>query len=264
MSCLGIAGRFIVSNSGSAQALGAVLVHSDGGAREAMAFLVGPIDEAGANFESVQDPRLWPPGGDRVYRIEASQTSCLLRVTVRVKLNWVQPPPQLLAQYRFPSSAQQNTLKQSWKQTTETKWSDLFLISRTSGGCAANHYRVLVRIAFVNSGEHILVNVHNRQYDQSVGGAGTEGSRLWFFDTTAAVAAHEFGHMLGYPDEYAGNIYGVPVTNDNGIMQTSGGLPRPRNYSPFAVWLSETSGCNYAVPQDPWCIQEYYGCTPPN
>jgi hypothetical protein len=79
-------------------------------------------------------------------------------------------------------------------------------------------------------------------------GSGREDMTNWFVSTTGATAAHEAGHMLGNPDEYAdSNCPSRVVTSDDSIMQTTSGDPRERHYEGFARWVSRHSCCEYAV-----------------
>jgi hypothetical protein len=61
-------------------------------------------------------------------------------------------------------------------------------------------------------------------------------------------AAHEFGHMLGLPDEYKAKsgIYAKKWLPDRASVMNGGSTVRPRHYAPFAHWVTrqfrKTSG----------------------
>lgn len=68
----------------------------------------------------------------------------------------------------------------------------------------------------------------------------------WYATTTGATAAHEAGHMLGNPDEYADTECDErTVTNDGSLMQTTAGSVKVRHYESFARWLSNRTCCTY-------------------
>jgi hypothetical protein len=81
-------------------------------------------------------------------------------------------------------------LQNTWQNTIEPRWSDTWSAVR-SGELACPF---TFDVQWVNSNAH-----HNVQVRQ--GPAGTNMT-LWDTSDTGAVASHEFGHMLGDPDEY--------------------------------------------------------------
>ena len=54
--------------------------------------------------------------------------------------------------------------------------------------------RVSFRVHWVTSDPHHVVKVHT--------GSGRSNETNWYTTDPGNVAAHEFGHMLGLPDEY--------------------------------------------------------------
>ena len=87
----------------------------------------------------------------------------------------------------------QTALRNTWKTGIENKWSNRFGCC-TNPGCIGRcvlHFHV----DWVNSNEHHRVRVR----------VGPERSNMTLWDTedTGNVASHEFGHMLGWPDEYS-------------------------------------------------------------
>jgi hypothetical protein len=79
-------------------------------------------------------------------------------------------------------------------QTTEAvtrMWDRRFIITDTN---THKHHALRVNITYVNSGEHLAVNLH----------AGSGGANLtnWYVDGAANSRAHEIGHQLGFKDEY--------------------------------------------------------------
>ncbi|MFE3459470.1 hypothetical protein ACFXKD_18155, partial [Nocardiopsis aegyptia] len=83
-----------------------------------------------------------------------------------------------------------NTLRTTWRDGIVSKWSNRF--DCTGDG---QRKRITFDVHWVNSGAHHVVRVR----------PGPERSNVTTWDTsdTGDVASHEFGHMLGHPDEYA-------------------------------------------------------------
>ncbi|MEU7526082.1 hypothetical protein AB0A74_10130 [Saccharothrix sp. NPDC042600] len=101
-------------------------------------------------------------------------------VTIRIQLN---PDSGI-------SDATMNTLRTTWRNGIIGKWSDRF-------DCVGNgqRKRFTFDVQWVTSGAHHVVRVR----------PGPDRSNMTTWDTsdTGDVASHEFGHMLGHPDEYA-------------------------------------------------------------
>jgi hypothetical protein len=86
--------------------------------------------------------------------------------------------------------ATMNTLRQTWETTIETRWSNIWAIGRPGEAPCP----ISVDVQWVTELPHQTVRVR----------AGPAPTDLGNWDTTdtGAVASHEFGHMLGNPDEY--------------------------------------------------------------
>jgi hypothetical protein len=85
------------------------------------------------------------------------------------------------------------TLRDTWQRGIEEKWSNRFGCCDAAGcdcQCA-----LTFSVEWVDSNEHHAVNVH-------VGPARSDMTN-WDTMDTGDVASHEFGHMLGHPDEYS-------------------------------------------------------------
>jgi hypothetical protein len=89
------------------------------------------------------------------------------------------------------SAATMNTLRTTWRNGIIGKWSDRFECRAPNG----ERRRITFDVHWVTSGAHHVVRVR----------PGPERSNMTTWDTSDSgdVASHEFGHMLGHPDEYA-------------------------------------------------------------
>ncbi len=167
-------------------------------------------------------------GWNVAYRIEG--TKCNLEITVRIRLN---PDAGV-------TNTNLNAQSQIWETAIESTWSNQFQLQRSDGECNCVNYTVSFNVEFVNSNEHHVVRIRT--------GSGRENMTNWYITTTGGTASHEFGHMIGFPDEYtAPECPDRNVTSDNSIMQTTIGAPRERHYEPFAEWISNRTCCKYEV-----------------
>jgi hypothetical protein len=84
-------------------------------------------------------------------------------------------------------------VKARWKQGIEAKWSYRFACCvrpRCSSPCALTFH-----VDWVTSNPHLQVRVKK--------GDGRSNLGLWHTDDSGDVASHEFGHLMGHPDEYS-------------------------------------------------------------
>lgn len=105
------------------------------------------------------------------------------QITVRIRLNFD----------AGISAATQATLRNTWKTGIENKWSGRFVCC-TSPGCIGR-CTLNFTVEWVTSNEHHTVRVRQ--------GPGATNMTLWDTSDSGDVASHEFGHMLGHPDEYS-------------------------------------------------------------
>ena len=84
------------------------------------------------------------------------------------------------------SAALLSEVKGRWKRGIEDKWSYHF-------GCAS--CALTFQVIWTDSNPHLTVRVKK--------GSGRSNLSLWHTDDSGDVASHEFGHLLGHPDEYA-------------------------------------------------------------
>lgn len=115
-----------------------------------------------------------------IYGWTAEYRQVWTHITVRINLN---PDAGI-------TNATMTGLQNTWANTIESRWSDTW--SAIGTGELACPFTFDVQ--WVNSNGH-----HNVRVRQGPGGTNMT---LWDTLDTGAVASHEFGHMLGNPDEY--------------------------------------------------------------
>ena len=155
------------------------------------------------------------PRGDGTYSwhsrflLSLDQPHCRITVTVRIRLTGA------------ITAAQQT----AWKNAIEAKWSNTFKLCCREGccrGCCANGYSIAVDVQFVTTGEHQVVAVGPQTLDMG----------NWSAADTVDVT-HEFGHMLGNPDEYFtvnGTDYGPGRQANGNIMNNPANQPIARHF----------------------------------
>lgn len=119
-----------------------------------------------------------------VYSWTAAFQQTWSHVRVRIRLN---PDAGI-------SAATMNTLRNIWQTEIQNTWSNQWGCGRPGEATCPFTFEV----QWVGNNEHHTVRV--RQCE-----AGTfcrSNMGLWDTNDTGDVAAHEFGHMIGHPDEY--------------------------------------------------------------
>lgn len=118
-----------------------------------------------------------------VYDWTAAYSQRGTTITVRIRLD---PDADV-------SAATMTTLRDRWRTGIEQKWSGHFGCC-TAPGCIGR-CTLNFRVEWVDSDEHHVVRVRT--------GPGGTNKGLWHTTDSGNVASHEFGHMLGHPDEYS-------------------------------------------------------------
>jgi hypothetical protein len=92
------------------------------------------------------------------------------------------------------TNAAMNTLRTTWENGIENTWSNVWGCGRVGEVTC----RLTFEVQWVGSNEHHAVRVRVA----TLGEPEQTNMSTWDTLDTGAVAAHEFGHMLGNPDEY--------------------------------------------------------------
>lgn len=170
-------------------------------------------------------------GWQSKYTLTVRRSTCTVLITMKLKINGTITDAQ----------------KAAWKSAIEARWNNKVKFVCPDGGCpgaCAAGYPVSVEVVYVTSGEHYVVNAHTPGADASgrAGLGGTISMTGWGVNDTVDVT-HEFGHMLGAPEEYF-TTNGTDHTHGGttaGFRDAAGGNmnnpandPLPRNYDLIA------------------------------
>ena len=151
------------------------------------------------------------------FTVVVTRAPCAIKVIVKLKV----------------TGAITNDQKSAWKSAIESKWNDRITLYCPDAGCAKacpDGYPVSVSIEYVTSGQHQTVIASPETIDMAI----------WGTNDTVDVT-HEFGHMLGNPEEYyttngtnyATTVDGAyyPARSPNGsVMNNPANDPEPRHY----------------------------------
>ncbi len=161
------------------------------------------------------------------FTVEPDRANCRVKVVVKIKVSGTITDPQ----------------KAAWKSAIEGKWSGKVKLKCPDPACekaCPSGYAVKVELKYVDSGQHYTVTANQP--------AATEGGRAGIGGTTSMTGwgvgdttdiTHEFGHMLGCPEEYFttdGHDYTEGGTKagfrdpGGGIMNNPSGNPTKANY----------------------------------
>jgi hypothetical protein len=139
------------------------------------------------------------------FHVTVEEANCRVTVTLRVRINGAITAAQQAA----------------WENAIENAWSNRFKL-RCRCCCCSSGYTIVVDLQFVASGEHQVVNV----------GPTTTNMGNWSATDTIDVR-HEFGHMLGNPEEYFtvdGVDYNGARRADGNIMNNPANDPEAKHY----------------------------------
>ncbi|MFN7923282.1 MAG: hypothetical protein U0Q16_24485 [Bryobacteraceae bacterium] len=160
---------------------------------------------------------------DSKYTVTADRQACTVTVTMKLKVTGTITDAQ----------------KQTWKNAIETKWNNKAYLCCTGGNCPRG-MPITISVEYVDSGEHYTITAQTPGATEGgrAGLGGTTSMTGWGVDDTVDIT-HEFGHMLGNPEEYFttnGHDYTEGGTKQavrdpsGGIMNNPANNPLPRNY----------------------------------
>lgn len=172
---------------------------------------------------------------DSKYQLVVDPAACTVAVNVRIKVTGTVTEAQ----------------KAAWKSAIERKWSNRAVFCCTGCHCPRG-MPVTVSVVYVDSGEDYTVEAQTpgATTDGRAGLGGTTGMTGWGVDDTVDVT-HEFGHMLGNPEEYFttnGHDYsnGGAQTGfrdpGGGVMNNPANNPLASNYDPIRSEVESSLG----------------------
>src|SRR6266404_5430023 len=183
-------------------------------------------------------------GWSSKFRVEPSRSPCGVKVIMKLKVTGTVTDAQ----------------KAAWKSACEGKWSGKVKLKCPDPACTEacpGGYPVTVEIQWVDSGEHYTITAN--------AAAATEGGRSGIGGTTSMTGwgvgdttdvTHEFGHMLGNPEEYFttdGTDYTAGGTKDGfrdadgGIMNNPSKDPKPNNFDAIKKAAASAMGSTCTV-----------------
>jgi hypothetical protein len=125
-------------------------------------------------------------------------------------------------------------VKPLWEEGIEEIWNNKFSLETKAG----QRFPIIVDVMFHGHRFHHDVIVHP--------GGGRSDELNWNIMDTPAIAAHEFGHMIGLFDEYRGGALApkTGIIDKTSIMTskpTGEGMTFERHYTRFRQWFAEKS-----------------------
>lgn len=116
---------------------------------------------------------------------------CIYSWTARYRQTWTHIVVRInLSPDAGITNATMTNLQNTWQTTIENRWSDIW----GAGQAGELTCPFTFDVQWVNANAH-----HNVRVRQ---GPAQTNMTTWDTSDTGAVASHEFGHMLGNPDEY--------------------------------------------------------------
>jgi len=172
---------------------------------------------------------------DSKFHVAVDKSKCTVTVTVKLKVTGT------------ITSAQ----KTKWKNAIESKWNNKVRFCCTGCNCPKG-LTVTIAVKFVDSGEDytVVAQTPGATAGGRSGLGGTTSMTGWGVNDTVDVT-HEFGHMLGNPEEYFttdGHDYSEGGTKQpfrdpsGGIMNNPANNPLPRNYDPIKTAAESAMG----------------------
>ncbi len=179
-----------------------------------------------------------------ITRYSLTRTASELRVVVRIRL----VPKDNPTETYYPEDAR----RREWRNAIEENWNNRFRI--TNG---TTRLRVVFVPVFTESSPHHTVEVDpSEDYVRS-------SEHMWWARASGLTVAHEFGHMIGNPDEYRlpggiaeiGPEHGLTVAEElRSSVEGITGIERPRRVGGHTLPGIMGSKVGGALPRHAWPV----------
>lgn len=178
---------------------------------------------------------------------EVSRTAGELRVVVRIRFRDTSG-----ASYHLPDAK-----AGEWRGGIEASWNGRFAASN-----GATRLTIVFVPLFVTELGHHDVTVHT--------GGGRADEHNWYLEDDASTAAHEFGHMVGNPDEYRlpGGIAEIPASMGltpaeemRSSVEGIRAMERPRREGGYTLPGIMGAGAGAAERRHAWPVLDWYNRT---
>jgi hypothetical protein len=163
--------------------------------------LVDLVDEKRGDIHYVTEIYVWGSGQlPTGVEVTKSISECIYGWTAKYR----QEETHIVVKLKLMKDAdvtqvELDTARDRWKKGIEEKWGYQFACCSEMGAAKASDCskpcELTFEVQWVSNGAHHAVAVHK--------GPGRSNMLNWYHDDSGDVAAHEFGHMLGHPDEYS-------------------------------------------------------------
>jgi hypothetical protein len=163
--------------------------------------LVDLVDEKRGDTRYITEIYVWGPANLPV-GVEATRSisECIYAWTASYRQEGTHIVVRIeLVKDANVTEAELNSAKDRWKKGIEEKWGYFFAccseMTATKASECSKPCVLTFEVQWVSSNAHHVVSVHR--------GPGRANMTNWYHDDSGDVASHEFGHMLGNPDEYS-------------------------------------------------------------
>jgi hypothetical protein len=122
--------------------------------------------------------------------------------------------PEAFADYDF-NGATYNAVRTKWSSMTYKQWTDCFAIRRV--GCKSDKSVTCCRYGVNLTLQWSQETTYGADVVLLAPGALRSNAGLWFMGDTSNMPAHETGHHVDNPDEYAGGATDASLSGDGAV-----------------------------------------------
>jgi hypothetical protein len=142
-------------------------------------------------------------------------SECIWKWTAKYKCDEAKVTVRIKLVFEPGIAKPHDVLQQDWRKSIVNTWSNKF-------ACMGIDSKLAFDVEWVSAGEHHVVTVKP--------GSGPPSMNEWYENMKVNAAAHEFGHMLGFADEYVDPQCPMRVLVNTGTVMNWPGLPIVQKY----------------------------------